>query len=227
MNESIGGRPQLIDRSAILNAALEIGVDDLSMHAVARRLGVSTAALYRHVASREDLLDACMDWFCTKIELPQAQLQWQDYLLELGQAFRRALLDTPGASAYGVKIGPTTRAAFHIIESALAVLHDNDFAPADALMAYAMVIDHAFHSVQKQEQLQAMEAQQDHGGYRLLHLTPEDLADLPHLQAALDAFLPLYANPPDFSSSYTRQLECLIAGIATQFLIPPTPAIES
>ena len=50
------GRPARIDRTAIAEAVLDLGLDGISMKAVADHLGVSVAGLYHHVANRRELL---------------------------------------------------------------------------------------------------------------------------------------------------------------------------
>ena len=46
------GRPARIDQMMIADAALEIGLEDVTMKAVAERLGMSVTGLYHHVAGR-------------------------------------------------------------------------------------------------------------------------------------------------------------------------------
>ncbi|GAA2881433.1 hypothetical protein GCM10010517_44350 [Streptosporangium fragile] len=64
-------RPKTIDRTAILQAALDIadtgGVPALSMQAVATRLAVTPMALYRHVANKADLLDGIVELLMAEI----------------------------------------------------------------------------------------------------------------------------------------------------------------
>lgn len=210
-----GGRPRLIDLDMILQAALELGVDNLSMHAVARRLGVSVAALYRHVNSREALLDACIDAGCARIEMPPTDLAWSEYLHETGLAFRQALLAMPGMSAYGMKIGPTTPAAFTIIDSSMSVLLQAGFDPAEAWDAFSIVVDHAFFNVQLQENYAAGEQQNEADGYKVLQLEDDELSAYPSMK---NVFHVMMSEPgfPDFERSYERQLSWLIAGIAAR-----------
>ncbi|MEM7100025.1 MAG: TetR/AcrR family transcriptional regulator C-terminal domain-containing protein [Pseudomonadota bacterium] len=210
---NLGGRPQLIDTQKIVSAALELGVDNLSMHAVARKLGVSTTALYRYVASKDVLLDECMNYFCGKIELPDDNLPWQTYMAGVGNAFRKALITTPGASSYGVKIGPTTPAAFRIIEASLTVLQRDNFSPEQSWMAYSMVVDHVFNYVQKIEAFIELEAKNGPGGYKILQLTESDLVDFPHIASALAT----YTGEVDFEESYQTQIATIIAGIDAEF----------
>ena len=209
------GRPRLIDLDMILEAALELGVDNLSMHAVARRLGVSVAALYRHVNSREALLDACIDAFCARIEMPSTNLAWSEHLHATGLAFRKALLAMPGMSAYGMKIGPTTPAAFTIIDSSLAVLLQAGFEPAEAWDAFSIVVDHAFFNVQLQENYASGKQADEADGYKILRLQDDELSAYPNLKHVFQVTM---SEPgfPHFDRSYERQLSWLINGIAAR-----------
>ncbi|PPF53958.1 TetR family transcriptional regulator [Clavibacter michiganensis] len=86
------GRPARVSRRLIAEAALEVGLSTLTLTSLAQRLGVDHSTLYRHVASRDDIvLLACdtavarMDW-PTVPDLPAAQLvapddtSWRAYL---------------------------------------------------------------------------------------------------------------------------------------------------
>lgn len=59
------GRTAQISREAVLAAALavadEAGLESVTMHAVGRRLGVTPMALYRHVDSKNALLDGLVE----------------------------------------------------------------------------------------------------------------------------------------------------------------------
>ncbi|WP_317229648.1 TetR family transcriptional regulator, partial [Clavibacter sp. MX14-G9D] len=63
------GRPARVSRRSIAEGALEVGLSTLTLTSLANRLGVDHSTLYRHVASRDDIvLLACdtaiarMDW---------------------------------------------------------------------------------------------------------------------------------------------------------------------
>ncbi|MEM9620493.1 MAG: TetR/AcrR family transcriptional regulator C-terminal domain-containing protein [Pseudomonadota bacterium] len=205
---AVGGRPALVTKEQIVDAALALGVDNLSMHGLARHLGVSTAALYRYVGSREGLLDACMDVFCERVELPSQDLPWRDYLIGLSVSFRNALLKTPGASVYGIKVGPTTPAAYRIIEKSLAVLRQAGFSPLGAFRAYGLVLDHVFTCVQKEEQYARLEQENGRYGYQMLQLDDATLARFPYMAESIQAML-----PPDLESGYQMQVAAIVRGL--------------
>lgn len=215
MNHKFGGRPQKVDLEKIIQAALELGVGNLSMRKVADKLGVSSAALYRYVDSSEALLNACMNAFCQQIEPPDTDLDLKDYLLELGFSLRRALLSMPGISAYGIKFGPTTPASFKMIDGFLGVLIRHGFEPIQAWSAFSLIGNFAFTMVNNQENYAALERKHGTGGYKLLRLQKEELEQIPHLDLALKA---VYSDPdfPNFERRYEEQLQSLVAGIVAR-----------
>jgi AcrR family transcriptional regulator len=85
-------RPRRIDRDGVLRAALDIaderGLDAVTMAAVAQRLGVTPMALYRHVASKGDLLDGVVELLLDEVPDPPADLPWDEQLGRIGLALR-------------------------------------------------------------------------------------------------------------------------------------------
>jgi len=85
-------RPRLIDRAAVLDAALAVadegGIDAVTMAAVGRRLGVSAMALYRHVADKADLLDGLVERLLSEVPVPAADLDAEEKLSALGRGIR-------------------------------------------------------------------------------------------------------------------------------------------
>lgn len=77
-------RPRLIDREAVLDAALVVadgeGLDGLTMRAVAERLGVTTMALYRHVSCKAELLDGVVERLLRELPTPGSDLPWDEQL---------------------------------------------------------------------------------------------------------------------------------------------------
>jgi AcrR family transcriptional regulator len=55
------GRPPRISRDDIVDAACELGIENLTMAAVAERLGVTHQSLYGWVRDRDELIDLVSD----------------------------------------------------------------------------------------------------------------------------------------------------------------------
>jgi AcrR family transcriptional regulator len=64
------------------------GVDRLSMRALARELGVSPMALYRHVADKDGLLDGLVESLLAELQLPDTSRPWASRLRELAAEVR-------------------------------------------------------------------------------------------------------------------------------------------
>jgi len=90
-----------LTRPAVLAAALEladdVGLERTSLRAVAQRLGVTPMALYRHVESKEDLLDGMADVVYGRLHLPGRTGSWWDELAALARSTRSVLLAHPAA----------------------------------------------------------------------------------------------------------------------------------
>ena len=58
----------------MLNAAIEIadqgGIEALTMRSIGQRLGAEAMSLYRHVESKDDVLDGIVDKVYEEIDLP-------------------------------------------------------------------------------------------------------------------------------------------------------------
>jgi AcrR family transcriptional regulator len=61
------------------------------MRALAQELGVVPMALYKHVASKEELLDGMVDVVFSEIELPSGDLDWRTAMRRRGNSTREAL----------------------------------------------------------------------------------------------------------------------------------------
>src|SRR3954454_23830183 len=54
-----------------------LGLHELSMRKLAEVLHVAPMALYRHIANKDDLIDAMIDVVFTEIELPARDADWR------------------------------------------------------------------------------------------------------------------------------------------------------
>jgi AcrR family transcriptional regulator len=119
-------RPRQIDRDAVLATGLEVaddvGLDGLTMQAVADRLGVTPMALYRHVANKSDLLDGVVERLLGEIVPPDDELGWDDQLIAIGRAVRGAARRHPAVFPLLLQRPATTPTAKRARERVYAVL---------------------------------------------------------------------------------------------------------
>jgi AcrR family transcriptional regulator len=89
-----GVRPPLT-RQRVVQAAVQhadgAGLEGLTMRHVAKALDVAPMALYRHVANREDLIDAMIDVVFGEIALPLGGTAWKPAMRERAISLRDAL----------------------------------------------------------------------------------------------------------------------------------------
>ncbi|MBM7387844.1 AcrR family transcriptional regulator [Clavibacter michiganensis] len=65
------GRPARVSRRLIAEAALEVGLSTLTLTSLANRLGVDHSTLYRHVASRDDIVLLACDTAIARMDWPE------------------------------------------------------------------------------------------------------------------------------------------------------------
>src|SRR3954451_24175456 len=77
------GRPPRINRQMIAEAAHELGLEQLTLKAVAEHLDVSIAALYHYVSGKDDLLQLAAEYAASRVPLPEDHGQhWAVWLLD-------------------------------------------------------------------------------------------------------------------------------------------------
>ena len=85
-----------LTRKRVLRAAMvqadRGGLEDLTMRKLADALHVAPMALYRHVANRDDLIDAMIDVVFSEIEVPSPDVDWRMAMRRRGISLRDALL---------------------------------------------------------------------------------------------------------------------------------------
>ena len=99
----VNARPRTpLSRDRVLHAAVALadagGVDALSMRRLAQELGVVPMALYKHVASKDELLDGMVDLLVAEIDPPPAGTGWKAAIRERVLSARRVWLRHPWAS---------------------------------------------------------------------------------------------------------------------------------
>lgn len=141
------GRPARIDRDIVLAAGLaiadEMGLDAVTMGAVAVRLKVTPMALYRHVANKADLLDGIVELLLTEFS-PLPDGPWADRLAGIAGAIRASAQRHPSVFPLLLQLPATTSRARRVrnsIYSALreAGLEEGRLAQAERLISTAIL----------------------------------------------------------------------------------------
>jgi AcrR family transcriptional regulator len=85
-----------LNRDRVLRAAValadDIGIGPLSMRRIAQELDVAPMALYKHVASKEELLDGMVDVIAGEIEPPANVPEWKEVVRRRILSARSVLL---------------------------------------------------------------------------------------------------------------------------------------
>ena len=90
-----------LSRERVLGAAIAHadadGLESLTMRTLAEMLGVAPMALYRHIASKDDLIDAMVDVVFSEIGVPSGGGDWQTSMRKRAISVRDALSRHPWA----------------------------------------------------------------------------------------------------------------------------------
>jgi AcrR family transcriptional regulator len=142
------GRIAQISRPAVLAAALRLadeqGLAAVTMHAVARVLGVTPMALYRHVADKDALLDGLVELLLTEYPRPPAELPWDERLITLADGIRTTARRHPAVFPLLLTrpaVTPAARAARDTVQAALREggLPEGEVARAERLISTAVL----------------------------------------------------------------------------------------
>lgn len=128
------GRPARISREQIVDAAFALGLDGLTMAAVAKYLGTSHQALYRWVTNRDELFDLVTDALVERLDIPapESPEDWRTSLHAFAGQLGTLLLKLPGFAAVGLTRYRTSPPFLRLNERALNVLTDAGFDPPTA-----------------------------------------------------------------------------------------------
>jgi len=134
------GRPARIDRTAIAEAVLDLGLDGVSMKAVADHLGVSVAGLYHHVHNRRELLVLAAERSLSRLPPPQDTGQhWDEWLREWARHVYASYVEEPEILVQFMSGALKWESMVDVVDSVIKVLGRAGFEPADAVAAFGTV----------------------------------------------------------------------------------------
>ncbi|UBU13033.1 TetR/AcrR family transcriptional regulator [Nonomuraea gerenzanensis] len=129
-----GGRTASFTREDVIEAGTRIGLVRLSMQSVADALGVTTAALYRHVSSRSELETLVGEAILAELTLvddpadPPAA-----HLAGFAMQLRRFTLGHPGTAQYLQRLFPRGPSGLRLLEHQILALGRRGYDPAAAV----------------------------------------------------------------------------------------------
>ena len=124
-------RDRIIEAGLVL--AEEMGADKVSSRSIASRLDVSSMAIYRHFDDMEDLQSEMLDRFTERADvLPEGDLPWDQWLMQVSGRMLSAMSDTPGWIALlgRIRLKP---GALKVMDHGLAVLTKAGFSKRQAV----------------------------------------------------------------------------------------------
>jgi AcrR family transcriptional regulator len=134
-----------LSREVIAAEALALlareGTNAFGMRSLARALGVTPGALYKHVRDVEDVLGAMAGLVLSGVHAPPSDLPWQDWLRAFADSYRSALQQHPHAAPLLTSVlSSNSEAEFEIADRLLGVLHGAGFRGRALLDAYNAVV---------------------------------------------------------------------------------------
>ncbi|HZX04596.1 TetR/AcrR family transcriptional regulator C-terminal domain-containing protein [Kribbella sp.] len=133
------------DRAAIVAASIAVlderGLDKLSLHAVAARLGVRQPALYHHFKDKGAILSAVAAEVLERghtDRLPEPGEDWQAFLTRNAHSLRRAMLAVRDGARLLAVAGPRAPELGNAIAQ-VSFLEQHGFTGADAVLAFVAV----------------------------------------------------------------------------------------
>lgn len=203
------GRPNKITRSTIVEAAGEIGLEDVTMSLVAERLGVSVGALYRHVRNRAELLGLVVEAELRRGLIPEDTGQhWSDLVREYARMLFERFAQNPALISEYASGGFPPANEVDMMEAYLTAMHRRGFAPDCAIELIRDVRAIAIGSAVVASAMGASRRGAD-AGEDVDAIFAERAEDLPMLSSARAAYRRTVSDP-----GFRSTLDKLLATIA-------------
>ncbi|MDA3649653.1 TetR/AcrR family transcriptional regulator [Saccharopolyspora indica] len=215
-----GSRPALTEER-IVRTAIDLadaeGIDALSMRRIASELGSGTTSLYRHITSKDELIELMANAAFGEMEIPEPSGDWLAELAALARGFRAALLRHPWLAQQAMRrqaLGPDViRRTDHMLGVVSRATDDAS--------RVAMVVDsvNTFVLGSVSAELSELEAQRRTGMTEVdwQHAVGEyvqqviDTGQYPHFNRRI-----LEADDRDYEARFEFGLGCLLGGIAAE-----------
>ena len=209
-------RPQTpsLTLETVVLAAVEVidadGVGALTMRRLATQLGCSPMALYRHVATKQDLIRAIGEHYLADIELPDTDgMPWDEAIIAVVSVLHHAVLERAPLVEIVAFQHVDAAAIFRAEEVILGALHSAGLSERDAVRGLSVITSYTVGATQRRAEQRAGSPAAVHRLQRLLQLPTDTFPTLRALAGELVSV--------DFELSFEDGLRLVLQGIA------PTP----
>ena len=208
--------PAPLSLDTVVRAAVDLieadGLGALTMRGLAKRLGCSPMALYRYVATKQDLIRAIGQYHLHNLQLPDtAGLPWQDAIVAVVVALHQAFLERGSLLEIVAVQHVDAMPIFAASEVILDGLRRAGVDDRDAVRALSVITSYAVGATQRKAEQRAGAPAEVERLRRLLQLPEHDFPNVRRLAGQIVTV--------DFELSFEDGLRLLLQGIA-----PSTPA---
>jgi AcrR family transcriptional regulator len=225
------GRPAQLDVEQVVRTAIDLadrdGIAGVTLLSVARTLGYTKMALYRHLGSKDELLELMVD----QATGPAPQFAgdgWRAGLRRWAHALRTIYAEHPWLTELPTSGPPRGPNAISWLDALLRVLRDTGLDEATKLGISVVLSGYVNHSSALARQLEEgrrdtgldqTQTEQDYGSQLVRLIDPERFPDAAQLFAA-DPFGSTPEQPPDDDPDFTFGLELILDGVAAAISAP-------
>lgn len=203
-----------LSRERVLHAAIavvdQVGLESLTMRRLGAHLGVEAMSLYKHVASKDDILDGIVDIVISQIDLPSPETNWKTAMRRRAISARRVLASHPWAIGMLESRAAMGPGALQYVDAVIGSLRAGGFSIEMAAHAF-MLLDSYIYGFVVQEMsfpVNRSEESVEPAGHELQAL-PADR--YPHLAEMAGEYA---TRPgPNFADEFEFGLDLILDGL--------------
>lgn len=205
------GRPPRVTVQAILDAAIELGLESVTLKQIADHLGIGLATLYRHVSNRDELVRSAAFQLMLARRVPENRdAHWSELALRYAESLFESFYSQPQliSELLRGRLGP--HAELDVLENFLAAIGRHGFTPAQGAQLFHAIGMLMIGAAAGHIGLQAAQAAGEPWSLSVRRaLVDRDEADLPLARSIFPASLDLSRD------HWMPALRNLLAGFAT------------
>jgi len=196
-----------LSKSSILSIALRLvdehGVGGVTMRGIADEAGLTPMSLYRHVRTKEEIIEGLRELVWQLLDYDGEGLPWRENLFETFKHVHRTLLDHPGLVDVMLLKPTGTVSAYSWVERLIAALGEAGFSRKSAMLAIVSLESYALGFAIQQRVRLGRDLAAEHS--ILLELPAERFPNL----LADPSLLTEWASDEWFLAGLERQIESL------------------